>query len=124
MKRENWTVGAEGIRPSGDSEKCFYCKSPVGGEHKPGCVIRSRTVVVRTIVEHVIDVPEDWHKDLIEFTEGSMCSRAYIDDLTELNERISKSDHCPCEMVTREYVREADEEDEKESVLFVKELKS
>jgi hypothetical protein len=88
--------------------------------HRMGCVIRCRTVVVRTIVEHTIDVPEDWEQSIIEFTEGSSCSDGLISKLEELVERLD--DGCTCGMVTVEYVREATAEDEYRSKLHVEKL--
>lgn len=118
MQRNDWPVGDYGIRPAGDPDKCFYCSAVKGDQHRMGCVIRDRTVVVRTIVEHVITVPEDWTKDNIEFTEGSSCSNNHIRKLAELIDRLDDG-KCTCGMLTIEYVREADKEDEEGSECYV-----
>jgi len=121
MRRNNWPVEDHGIRPNGAPDKCFYCGAAKGDQHRMGCVIRSRSVVVRTIVEHTVDVPEDWERETIEFTEGSACSDGLITRLGTLVERLG-DDGCTCGMVSIEYVREADAEDEKHSKLFVENL--
>lgn len=123
MKRTDWAVREYGIRPAGKPDRCFYCGSLSGEQHRHDCVIRSRTVVVRTIVEHTINVPESWTKELIEFTEGSSCSDNLIANLSSLLERL-KDHSCTCGMVSVEYVREATSEDEEASRLFVNELPS
>jgi len=84
-----------------------------------GCVIRERTVVIRTTVEHTVAVPEDWERETIEFTEGSSCSDNHIDRLAELVDRLDKAGECTCGMLHIEYVREANTEDEKQSRLFI-----
>lgn len=119
MNRNDWPVGDHGIRPAGDQQKCFYCDGAKGAQHRIGCVIRNRTVVVRTIVEHVITVPEDWERSTIEFTEGSSCSDNHINTLRALVRRLDDADLCTCGMVSIEYVREATEEDEEASALQI-----
>lgn len=123
MLRNDWPVGEHGIRPNGSPDACFYCGQPKGAQHRIGCVIRSRTVVVRTIIEHTIDVPEDWERSTIEFTEGSSCSDNMIEQLSALVERLG-DDACTCGMITREFVREADSEDEEASKLYVAKLEN
>lgn len=97
-------------RPGGD-KACFYCKQPVGHQHRPGCVQRQRTVVVRFTVEMVREVPEDWNRDSLEFhlNESSWCASNLIGDM----EKIDTDAHCLCSNVTGEYLREATEDDEK-----------
>jgi hypothetical protein len=118
MLRNNWLVGEHAVRPAGKPDECFYCNAKVGAQHRSGCVIRSRTVLIKTIVEHTIDVPEDWPISMIEFTEGSSCSDNMIRDLQRLVDRLN-DDGCTCGMVTREFIREATAEDETESKLHV-----
>ena len=124
MKRTNWPVADYGIRPAGKPDHCFYCKQPLGAQHAEGCVIRSRTVLVRTIVTHAIDVPENWDVSNIEFTEGSSCSDNLIRQLEMLSNRLSEKEHCTCGLVRREYVREALPEDEERSQLFVENMET
>lgn len=130
MKRNTWPVGEYGIRPNGSPTKCFYCGADKGAEHRTGCVIRSRTVVIRTIVEHTVNVPEDWGISTVEFTGGSSCSNNLIQSLNDLVDRLdaipdddANAPHaCTCGFVTVEYVREASEEDEANSQMFVEKL--
>lgn len=121
MNRNIWPVADHGIRPNGQPDRCFYCDAAKGDQHRMGCVIRQRTVVVRTIVEHTIDVPEDWGKSNIEFTEGSSCSDNLIERLNLLSERLDETE-CTCGMVEIEFVREATAEDEERSKLYVEKL--
>lgn len=119
MQRNDWPVGDHGIRPAGDQQKCFYCDAAKGAQHRMGCVIRERTVVVRTIVEHVIAVPEAWERSTIEFTEGSSCSDNHITALMDLVRRLDAAEGCTCGIVAIEYVREATAEDEEASALQI-----
>lgn len=119
MLRNDWPVEEHGVRPAGKPDECFYCQAAKGTQHRKGCVIRSRTVVVRTIVEHTIDVPEDWDRSIIEFTDGSSCSNNHIQKLNELVDRLNVADRCTCGMLSVEYVRDATEDDEEHSALFV-----
>jgi hypothetical protein len=119
MKRNDWPVGDHGIRPNGDPQQCFYCGAAKGAQHRMGCVIRDRTVVVRTIVEHVIAVPEDWERSTIEFTDGSSCSDNRITALRDLVRRLDNADKCTCGMVSIEYVREATSEDEEDNAFQI-----
>jgi len=113
MNRADWPVLEHGIRPAGPPDRCFYCKAQLGEQHGAECVIRSRTVVVRAIVEYVIDVPESWTPHDIEFhrNDGSWCSSNGIDEIGLINERQGEG-KCPCQIVKYEYVREASAEDE------------
>lgn len=96
-----------GPRPAGKPDQCFYCNQPIGQMHKGDCVCRERTIIVRTIIEYPIRVPESWTKELIEFqrNESSWCADNIIDELTELK------CNCICSLVSVEYVREATKEE-------------
>lgn len=120
MKRDNWPVEEHGIRPAGHPNHCFYCQEPKGGEHDVECVIRERTVVIRMVVEYVIDVPEHWTPKDIEFhrNDGSWCADNALEELAELR----GEDGCICSLARFEYVREATGEDEQESGVFVAKL--
>lgn len=126
MKRDNWPVEDYGIRPAGKPDECFYCHEPKGGVHKPDCVIRQRTVVVRLEMELVIAAPESFGPDLIEFgfNESSSCQSNIIDLLRELDERLDKAGKCPCGLINVTYLREATQEDEEQQKLFVEESPS
>ena len=36
----SWVVTANDARPAGKLGECFYCQTPVGYEHRVGCVLR------------------------------------------------------------------------------------
>lgn len=126
MKRENWPVGDYGIRPAGKPDECFYCNVKRGEQHKAGCVIRCQTVVVRMTVEYVVDIPESWGAENLEFqrNEGSWCSDNGVRELQSLMDRVDAAGGCLCPMIEYAFVREATAEDEKQSRLFCETLPS
>jgi len=110
MKRDNWIVGADSIRPAGNYDECFYCNAKFGIAHKQGCVIRTRTVVVKVSFEMIREIPEDWSEDMIEFhmNESSSCKDNLIEAISKQSERLG----CSCSFGIGEFLREATEEDE------------
>jgi len=112
MKRSDWPVTEDDVRPAGEPDHCFYCDQPLGGQHHEDCVIRKRTIVVAATITLVIDVPECWDERQIDFyhNEGTWCSSNLIDDLVEFNEK--NEDECYCNCMLIGYLREATEEDE------------
>lgn len=124
MRRStHWLVADHGIRPAGPPDRCFYCDEPMGGEHKDGCVIRSRTVVVRFHVDLVVNVPEHWDPSEVEssFNVSSWCGGNLAASIADTSERMPG---CMCGFVTAEFVSEATEEDENDQGLRVNELPS
>ena len=81
--------------------------------HKPDCVCRKRTVKVKLIVEYVVDVPESWTPEDIEFhrNEASWCADNLVGELQEIadNDKI-----CLCSFAEFEFVSEATVEDEQD----------
>lgn len=127
MKRDSWTVGDHAVRPFGPPGRCFYCDVKVGQQHKPDCVIRSRTVVVQATVELTIDVPEGWTQDDVNFryNESSWCANNLVEELQAMLKRKKKHDgRCMCSQVRVDYIREAVDADESTSALFARKLLS
>ena len=140
MKRSNWTVGDEGIRPvSRDENVCTYCREPRGNTHKPDCVIRQRTVVVRLTVEYVKTVPESFDEEMVNFiaNEGSRCIDNSIHELSKRSETWEEwmttdprpdqgytGMRCFCGCATEVYVREATEHDEEMHGVHVRDVQS
>lgn len=121
MERENWPVGKHGVRPAGSPDHCFYCHTPVGEQHKSDCVIRSKTIVVETLVTHVITVPEHWDEDQVEWHyNNSRCQDNTLQDLQALSERVG----CLCSHIKTTVIRDATPEDEARDKLFVADLPS
>ncbi len=122
MKRKDWEVKDYGRRPAGPSDECFYCHEPRGRQHKPACVIRKKTVIIKIEIEMLRSVPEDWDKKAIEFklNESSWCADTIIADLTKQSDRTE----CLCHHFKGQYIREATEEDEKTFNFTVQELPS
>lgn len=81
MREKDWdTVEAADLRPAGNGNDCFYCKVPLGGHHKDGCVIRrcagQYNVAIRKndtgeirIYRHDISWDED--SSMYEWTDGN-----------------------------------------------------
>lgn len=122
MLRNDWSVD-KGIRPAGLQEKCFYCRAEKGTQHRDGCTMRVRTVVVRATFEYIRKVPENWDAHLIEFhlNESSSCADNILADISEQAERRRG---CACGMQKGTYLREATEEDEENFKTFVKDAES
>jgi len=111
MKRDNWVVGDYGIRPLGDPNHCFYCGQRIGENHKEGCAIREKTVVLDCTIRIVMDVPEFWDVDQIEFhyNDGSWCADNLLNFIQNRN---SNTGRCLCDCTTVKYVRDATNDDE------------
>jgi hypothetical protein len=107
---ETYIVKAADERPARKDGTCFYCSQPIGGLHKEGCVIRSRTVLCEFTVTLVRRVPEDWDAHMIEFhmNDSSWCAGNLIHEMKE----IDGDDNCLCANVSGRLVREATKEDE------------
>lgn len=105
-----WLVADCDIRPAGPTDACFYCKAKIGQPHKPKCVIRERTVVVRAIIHLVRRVPEGWSSDKIEYgmNHTRWCANNILDELDSLAEHAG----CICAFFEGRYVREATAKDE------------
>jgi len=90
-----------GPRPAGKPDECFYCRQPIGAEHATDCVCRTRTVVIRYIIEAVQRVPASWDAGTIAFhrNESSWCATNLLDELCDLD--------CICPFTKAEFIREA-----------------
>jgi hypothetical protein len=61
-------INDDGIRPAGEPDECFYCHQKVGQPHGRDCVIVTKRVLVRYVVEVVINVPHSWTaEEIIDF---------------------------------------------------------
>jgi len=121
MRRDNWTVGQEGIRQGGEPDRCFYCNQPIGSQHRADCVIRSRTVIIEARIKMLISVPESWDSDMVEFhrNEGSWCASNVVEELDDQAKRCG----CLCNDAEFSFVREATDEDEAEYRYSVRSIK-
>jgi hypothetical protein len=110
MRRSSFIVSESDVPPLnhqlGRHTKCGWCASVIGEEHKPECVRRKRSVVVRIEVEMVTTIPEHWDVETLEFiyNGNKFCASNFIDWLKE-------REACICGGLS--YVREADDRDEK-----------
>jgi hypothetical protein len=91
----------------------FYCHEPLGGDHRPNCVLLLRTVVVKMEVTVPICVPADWDEDQIEFwlNDSSWCADNMIQRLEELDEAKGDRAPCLCNAFKGAFVREATADD-------------
>lgn len=122
MIKRDWTVKEEGLRPPVAPNHCYYCGEQRGQNHKSDCVVRCRTVVVKTTFTYVVAVPECWEPYNIEFkfNESSSCADNIVDTLSNLVERLNSEvcGSCICGLTHTEFVREATPEDEERNKLF------
>jgi hypothetical protein len=120
MTRKDWPVVASDVRPARPNGTCFYCEVALGDQHDPGCVIRTRTVVVEHLIRVVREVPEHWSQKDVEFHFGdsSWCAGNLVDDLDGLPDEndVGAGPHqrtCLCDNLVRtDLIGEATEEDE------------
>lgn len=92
------------MRPASNVCQCFYCKQPLGAEHKPDCVLIKKRVIVRVTIDYEIEVPADWDKSMVEFhrNEGSWCADNMIEELQALT-----AERCLCNRAHFEFVGDA-----------------
>lgn len=120
-KPETWIVDQDAIRPAGPKDACCYCREPFGGAHKPDCVLRKKSVVVKFTGQCVIVIPQDWTEENVNFRyDGSShCTNNLFNGLADaINHEDEK---CLCSDVEVVYEREATEEDERD-LMVVDEL--
>jgi hypothetical protein len=115
MKAREWIVTRDDTRSgerNGERDTCFFCQSTLGQEHQPECVIRSRTVVVRYVIETLRPVPEAWEPHSIDFhmNDSSWCASNLLEELREIYP--DGPGVCLCGDLLGEYLREATTEDE------------
>lgn len=98
-----------GPRPAGPPHLCFYCNAGIGTLHKPDCVLRTRTVVLRYSYEVVVAIPDWWDTDMMEYHRNysTWCADNSIDAFDA-----RKENECWCDDFKAEYVREATSDDE------------
>jgi hypothetical protein len=122
VRRKDWAITNHATRPAGKQGECFYCNNKLGEQHKPECVIKSKTIVADFTIRVVLDVPERWDKSAIEnhYNHGSWCA----DNLIGVLERKLQKE-CLCNNSRMKFVREATKEDEEEWIVTkVDELES
>lgn len=99
-----FVVTEAAMRPASLVLACFYCHQGIGDKHLTTCVLVKRRVTVRTIIEHVIEVPAHWDAEMVEFhrNESSWCADNFIGELQEL----AQSQGCICANTTVVFVRD------------------
>ena len=109
---ETHKVRSNAVRPARPDGTCLYCRQPLGGVHLPSCVLREKTVVIRSVVQWVTTVPEDWDISNVEFhlNESSSCANNIITYLNRWTTNMEQD--CMCGRISSEFVRDATKEDE------------
>ena len=105
MRKDSWIVNPDDVRPARLDGTCFYCRVPIGGEHKKGCVIRQRTVTIEMTIKFPISVPEDWDEESINFhrNNSTWCADNVLPEL----EREAKRSGCLCSVTVFRYLGES-----------------
>lgn len=109
---------ANGVRPGGKQDRCFYCQQPLGTPHKDDCVCRSKTVMLDVRVRLVRSVPASWSSGNILFhcNESGSCCNNILDDIDALSERLDAHEWCMCPHIEVTGVRDATAEDESDQL--------
>ena len=102
-----FVVTEKAMRPAATLRACFYCREPIGGQHKHDCVLVTKKVKVRAVIEYEIEMPASFDKAAIEFqrNDGCWCADNMIRELEALKEE--KGCLCPTTLFT--YLGDASE---------------
>jgi len=111
IKQDTFVVKPDDERPARKDGTCFYCRQPIGEQHKPDCVIPQKTCVVDFTIRMVTSEPAHWTKKDIEnhYNLGSWCFDNILRDIKTWED---KTGRCLCLASKAEFVRDATEEDE------------
>lgn len=106
-----FAVTEASMRPASSKRECFYCHQPIGSTHKFECVLISKRVRVKAIIEYDIDVPAHWEKVDVEFArnESSWCADNIVGDLERHIERMNERGFCMCDDVHVSMLEDSDE---------------
>ena len=93
-------------RSVSNTDTCFYCGQPIGDYHKPECVLISKKVKVRMVVEYEVEVPSHWDKHNVEFhrNDSSWCADSAVNELQKIVE--DEESPCLCELARFEYIED------------------
>lgn len=102
------TADDKGIRTNWESDACSFCQQKVGQRHRTSCVIWTRPVKLRLVVEYSSDEPVSFTPEFIRFryNEATYCMDNLLDMLTALAE--AHGCLCSAPGVSIEYVSEID----------------
>jgi len=97
----------DGIRPAGNPDQCFYCKSKIGEEHRTDCCIVTKKVLINYCIVVEIDVPHYKSAEQIEFhrNSGTWCANNLIDELQQIKEEKG----CLCLATTAKFIKVTDD---------------
>jgi hypothetical protein len=128
-KCDSWPVvlpNDDGIRPAGEPDECFYCRSKVGQKHEAECVTVSSYNLYRVLTKgskKLVGVykhydPYFWTFQECEFhkNESTYCKDNALNgidwcdskDAEELERRLMEEDRCSCGLLTFEFMETID----------------
>lgn len=112
---DTWVVTKDDERPARQDGTCFYCHEPIGGRHKPDCVIPEKSVLMNFTITLPVIVPVSWDKDMIEhyYNLGSWCGDNLLSYLERWHE---KTGRCLCSILSAQYLRDATKDEDKDAV--------
>lgn len=88
------TADDDGIRPAGETGRCFYCDSRIGSEHGRECVCVTKVVRLRYSFLLEVPVPHFWDEEKIVFHRNDNCWCA--DNALEELEKSTDESGCLC----------------------------
>lgn len=108
----NYPSSDTGVRPAGSSDRCFYCGTKVGDEHKPECVTLRKRAMVRFTVEMPVVMPKSWDAEMVAhyYGQGTWCASNFLELLEQLDTAVDDAPDevtwCMCGMVHGELIED------------------
>lgn len=93
-----------GPRPAGRDDECFYCHQQLGELHLESCVLWTRTVRLRAIIEYTDEVPRSWTaEDIVSArNKSNWCASNLLPEI----EALEQEHGCLCPAVRVEIIEE------------------
>ena len=113
LEHTNMVTPTNGPRPAGKQDQCFYCKQPVGTEHKESCACRVKVVMVEVTMTIPRVVPAYADAGNVDFclNDSSWCADNIETDLARYMDAKGDAAPCMCGTFHGRFLREATEED-------------
>ncbi len=102
-----YVVTSKAIRPAQEvRDRCFYCDRLIGQCHEDSCILISKKVRIRAIIEYETSVPSKWTANNINFyfNEGTWCASNFINEI----EKREKEYGCMCSHMVFEYMADTE----------------
>lgn len=93
MTESDWPIVAvndDGIRTACGPNRCAYCQQPVGSPHGAECVIVTKRVKLRAVIEYEVDLPYFWQQEDIEShrNESGWCQNNVLDEIKKYGDEV------------------------------------